>query len=138
MRCCRLPELASDPRFGRNADRLANRTELVALLSAAFEGESTGFWLRELGEAGVPCSPINDIGEVFSSAYAEECGLVRTLPHPYQPRLPTVANPVRYSADAVSYRLAPPLLGQHSGEVLAEWLGYSAPTISELRQAGTI
>jgi crotonobetainyl-CoA:carnitine CoA-transferase CaiB-like acyl-CoA transferase len=138
VRCCRLPELASDPRFGRNADRLANRTELVALLSAAFEGESTGFWLRELGEAGVPCSPINDIGEVFSSAYAEECGLVRTLPHPYQPRLPTVANPVRYSADAVSYRLAPPLLGQHSGEVLAEWLGYSAPTISELRKAGTI
>ena len=138
VRRCRLPELAADPRFVRNADRLANRRELVAQLSAAFAGESTSFWLRELGEAGVPCSPINDIGEVFASAYAEECGLVRNMPHPYQPRLPTVANPVRYSADAVSYRLAPPLLGQHSGEVLAEWLGYSARTISELRKAGTI
>jgi formyl-CoA transferase len=138
VRVCRLPDLAADSRFVRNADRLANRGELVALLSAAFAEEPTSFWLRELGEAGVPCSPINDIGEVFASAYAEECGLVRTLPHPYEPRLPTVANPVRFSADAVSYRSAPPLLGQHSGEVLAEWLGYSAQTISELRKAGTI
>ncbi len=138
VRRCRLPELATDPRFERNSDRLANRGELVALLSAAFAGEPTGFWLRELGEAGVPCSPINDIGEVFSGAYPEECGLVRTLPHPYEPGLPTVANPVRFSADAVSYRSAPPLLGQHSGEVLAEWLGYSEERISELRKAGTI
>ena len=138
VRRCRLPDLAADPRFVRNANRLANRGELVALLSAAFAAEPTSFWLRELGEAGVPCSPINDIGEVFSSAYAEECGLVRMLAHPYQPRLPTVANPVRFSDDAVSYRSAPPLLGQHSGEVLAEWLGYSEQTISELRKAGTI
>ena len=138
VRCCGLPELAVDPRFRHNADRLAKRTELVALLSAAFAREPTAFWLRELGEAGVPCSPINDIGDVFSDAYAEECGLVRTTPHPYEPRLPTVANPVRFSADAVSYRSAPPLLGQHSGEVLADWLGYSAQTISELRKAGTI
>jgi crotonobetainyl-CoA:carnitine CoA-transferase CaiB-like acyl-CoA transferase len=138
MRCCRLPDLAADARFRRNADRLMNRTELITMLSAAFERETTGFWLRELGEAGVPCSPINDIGEVLSNAYAEECGLVRAIPHPYDTRLPTVANPVRFSADAVSYRAAPPLLGQHSGEVLADWLGYSAQTISELRKAGTI
>ncbi len=138
VRCCRLPDLAADARFRRNADRLMNRTALITMLNDAFERETTGFWLRELGEAGVPCSPINDIGEVLSNAYAEECGLVRTIPHPYDPRLPTVANPVRFSADAVSYRAAPPLLGQHSGEVLADWLGYSAQTISELRKAGTI
>ena len=138
VRCCRLPDLAADARFRRNADRLMNRTALITMLSAAFERETTGFWLRELGEAGVPCSPINDIGEVLSNAYAEECGLVRAIPHPYDPRLPTVANPVKFSADAVSYRAAPPLLGQHSEEVLADWLGYSAQTISELRKAGTI
>jgi crotonobetainyl-CoA:carnitine CoA-transferase CaiB-like acyl-CoA transferase len=138
VRCCGLPDIATDPRFRRNADRLANRTELVALLSTAFERETTGAWLRELGAAGVPCSPINDIGDVFSSEYAQECGLIRTVPHPYDPRLPTVANPVRFSADAVSYRSAPPLLGQHSGEVLTDWLGYSAQTISGLRKAGTI
>jgi crotonobetainyl-CoA:carnitine CoA-transferase CaiB-like acyl-CoA transferase len=138
VRCCGLPDLAADTRFQHNADRLANRAQLIALLSEAFGRKPTAFWLRQLGEAGVPCSPINDIGEVLSNGYAEECGLVRTTPHPYEPRLPTVANPVRFSADAVSYRSAPPLLGQHSGEVLADWLGYSAQTISELRKAGTI
>lgn len=138
VRCCGLPDLAIDARFRHNADRLANRAELVALLGAAFAREPTAAWLHALGEAGVPCSPINDIGAVFRSDYAEECGLVRTTAHPYEPRLPTVANPVRFSADTVSYRSAPPLLGQHSGEVLADWLGYSARTIAELRKAGTI
>ena len=136
--CCGLPELAVDPRFQRNAERLANREELIARLSRAFERESSDHWIRSLGEAGVPCSPINDIGEVFSGDYAAECGLVQTLKHPYDAELPTVANPVRFSADAVSYRSAPPLLGQHSGEVLADWLGYSEQTIAELRKAGTI
>jgi crotonobetainyl-CoA:carnitine CoA-transferase CaiB-like acyl-CoA transferase len=138
VRCCGLAELAADPRFRRNADRLANRAQLIALLSDAFAREPTGFWLRELGAAGVPSSPINDIGEVFSNDYADESALVRRMSHPYDPGLPTVANPVRLSADAVSYRRAPPLLGQHSGEVLADWLGYSAETIAELRKAGTI
>ena len=138
VRVCGLPELAGDERFRHNEDRLANRAELVALMGVALAGESSAHWMAELAAAGVPCSPINDIGEVFSGSYAREIGLVRTMPHPYDPGLPTVANPVKFSADAVSYRAAPPLLGQHSGEVLADWLGYSAQTISELRKAGTI
>ena len=135
---CGLAGLADDPRFQRNADRLANRAELVGILSEAFRRESTEHWLSALREAGVPCSPINDIGVVFSDDYADESGLVRAIKHPYDPALPTVANPVRFSADEIRYREAPPLLGQHSGEVLADWLGYSAETISELRKAGTI
>ena len=138
MRCCGLGELADDPRFRRNEDRLANRTELVARMSSALARESSAHWTAELAGCGVPCSPINDIGEVFSSDYAAERGIVRTVPHAYDPRLPTVANPVTFSADAVEYRAAPPLLGEHSGEVLADWLGYSADTISELKKAGTI
>ena len=137
-RCCGLPDAADDPRFRRNADRLANRAELIARLGAAFARESSDVWLRKLREAGVPCSPIHDIGDVFSSAYAAESRLVRTMKHPYDTRLPTVANPVRFSATEVCYRSPPPLLGQHSGEVLADWLGYSAQTISGLRKAGTI
>lgn len=138
MRCCGMSGLAEDPRFERNEDRLANRGELVALMSAAIEHESSDHWLRRLKEAGVPCSPISDIGEVFSSAYAAECGLVRSLRHPYDEKLPTVANPVRFSSQEVKYRSAPPLLGEHSGAVLADWLGYSAESISQLRKAGTI
>ena len=135
---CGLAELADDPRFRRNADRLANRAELIAKMSDAFQRETTVHWLKVLREAGVPCSPINDIGAVFSDDYAGEAGLVRAMKHPYDPALPTVANPVRFSASEIRYREAPPLLGQHSGEVLADWLGYSAKTISELRKAGTI
>ena len=138
MRCLGMPEVAADKRFRRNEDRLANRDELVALMSSALESEPSGEWLGRLAEAGVPCSPINDIGEVFSSAYAAECDLVRNVRHPYQERLPTVANPVRFSSNEIRYESAPPLLGAHSGEVLADWLGYSAATISRLKKAGTI
>ena len=135
---CGLADLADDPRFRRNADRLANRGELITMMSEALQRATTDHWLQELQAAGVPCSPINDIGTVFSDAYAGESGLVRTMEHPYNPVLPTVANPVRFSANDIRYGAAPPLLGQHSGEVLADWLGYSAETISELRKAGTI
>ena len=138
MRCCGLPELAGDARFRRNEDRLANRAELVALMSTVLARKSSVHWAAELAESGVPCSPISDIGEVFSSDYAQEQEIVRTVPHAYDPDLPTVANPVRFSVDAVDYRAAPPLLGQHSGAVLADWLGYSQEMISQLRQAGTI
>jgi len=138
MRCCGLPDLAGDARFRRNEDRLANRAELVALMSKVLARESSAHWVAELAACGVPCSPINDIGEVFSSDYANEQGMVRTVSHAYDSDLPTVANPVRFSDDSVDYRAAPPLLGQHSGEVLTDWLGYSAKTISELKKAGTI
>ncbi len=138
MRRCGLPELAEDARFRRNEDRLANRAELVGLMSTALARESSAHWTGEFAASGVPCSPINDIGEVFSSDYAREAELVRAVTHPYDADLPTVANPVKFSSDAVSYRAPPPLLGQHSGEVLADWLGYSAKTISELKKAGTI
>jgi formyl-CoA transferase len=138
MRACGLPDLAEDRRFRRNADRLANRGELITLMSTALACEPSDYWLRRLSEAGVASAPINDIGEVFSSDYATEREFVRTVRHPYDEALPTVANPVRFSAGAVSYRAAPPLLGQHSEEVLADWLGYSAQTISGLKKAGTI
>jgi crotonobetainyl-CoA:carnitine CoA-transferase CaiB-like acyl-CoA transferase len=138
MHCCDLSDVAGDSRFQRNEDRLANRGELVARMSAALERESSDHWLRRLTEVGVPCGPINDIGEVFSGSYAEERELVRTLKHPYDETLPTVANPVRFSSSKVGYRSAPPLLGEHTEEVLADWLGYSEETISRLKKAGTI
>jgi crotonobetainyl-CoA:carnitine CoA-transferase CaiB-like acyl-CoA transferase len=138
MRCCGMAGVAEDPRFQRNEDRLANRAELIALMGTALKRESSDYWLRKLTGAGIPCSPINDVGKVFSSAYAQECELVRTLRHPYDETLPTVANPVRFSSDQVNYQSAPPLLGEHSEEVLADWLGYSQEMISRLKEAGTI
>jgi crotonobetainyl-CoA:carnitine CoA-transferase CaiB-like acyl-CoA transferase len=138
MRVCGLPDLAGDPRFRHNADRLANRGALVILMTEALERAPTDYWIGMLRDADVACSPISNIGEVFSSDYARDCGLVRGMRHPYDPELPTVANPVRFSAASISYRSAPPLLGQHSGEVLADWLGYSQAKVTKLRKAGTI
>ena len=115
MRCCGLPDLAGDARFRRNEDRLANRAELVALMSKVLVRESSAQWVAELAACGVPCSPINDIGEVFSSDYAKERGMVRTVSHAYDSDLPTVANPVRFSGASVDYRSAPTFRGSFDG-----------------------
>jgi crotonobetainyl-CoA:carnitine CoA-transferase CaiB-like acyl-CoA transferase len=138
MRCCGLPELADDPRFLGNQDRLENREALVDLMSRALARRDSADWLRELADAGVPCSPINDIGEIFSGSYARERELVRHIAHPYNSGLPTVANPVQFSASPVEYQLAPPLLGEHTSAVLIDWLGYSDAVIDQLKRAGTI
>lgn len=138
MRCCGLPELADDARFSSNQDRLENRDVLIDSMTAALAARVSADWLRDLAEARVPCSPINDLGEVFSGTYAAERELVRQLEHPYNDELPTVANPVRFSASPVEYELAPPLLGEHTNAVLVDWLGYSDAAIEELRKAGTI
>lgn len=138
MRCCDMPELADDVRFQHNRDRLENREALVSLMSGALRQRHSADWLRKLTEADVPCSPIDDLAQVFASPYATECELVRNLDHASSDKLPTVANPVRFSESPVSYERAPPLLGEHSNEVLIDWLGYSDAAIERLRKAGTI
>jgi len=138
MRCCRVPGLADDARFHTNQDRLQNREALVSLMTQALALQNSGDWLRELTDAGVPCSPINDLGQVFSGVYAAERELVQNLEHPYSDKLPTVANPVQFSTSPVCYERAPPLLGEHTNEVLIDWLGYSDEAIERLKRAGTI
>lgn len=138
MHCCGLPELADDARFQSNQDRLENRDALVDLMARTLARRASTDWLRDLTEAEVPCGPINDLGQVFSSAYAAERELVQNLRHAYSDTLPTVANPVQFSASPVDYRLAPPLLGEQTSEVLVDWLGYSDEAIERLKRAGTI
>ena len=133
-----LAQLASDPRFQTNGARVRNRDELIPLLEDAFACDSSEAWLAKLSEASVPCGPILDIGEVFESDYATEAGIVQHQIHPLNDELPTIANPVRYSETPVTYEKAPPMLGQHTDEVLAEWLGYSARQIDDLHSAGAI
>jgi crotonobetainyl-CoA:carnitine CoA-transferase CaiB-like acyl-CoA transferase len=138
VRCCGMSELADDARFRRNQDRLGNRDALVTLLVEALKQGTCEHWITELTDAGVPCSPISDLAQVFSGSYAKECDLVRALEHPYNHDLPTVANPVRFSASPVNYGRPPPLLGAHTNEVLADWLGYSDDVIDQLKSAGTV
>ncbi len=136
--CLGLAPLADEPEFSSNSARVANRDALVATLAEALRTRSTSHWLSTLTGAGVPCGPISDLEAVFESDYALEKGLVKYQRHPLDDELPTVANPVRFSDTPVGYEKAPPMLGQHTDEVLREWLGYSAASIDSLRQAGAI
>jgi len=131
-KCIGKPELATDTRFQCNSKRVEFRGPLVDILAAVFRTRSTEQWLTALGDADVPCGPINTIDEVLTGAFAEERGLVQTMVHPMHDALPTVANPVRFSQTPVSYRLAPPTLGQHTHEILTDWLDYTDQDFEKL------
>ena len=138
VRCLGLPELASDERFTRNQDRVANRDALVDLLQDAIRKRSTNDWLSRFGEINVPAGPINDIEAVLTNAHAQERKLVRELNDARGDPVPTVANPVAFSESPVTYDKAPPMLGEHTDEVLREWLGYSDAQIADLRRSKAI
>ena len=136
--CLRIPDVAAESRFANNADRVLNRDALVTILSEAFRRQDTSYWLNALADCGVPAGPINSVEKVLSDDYAVEREFVRTLPSTNGGSVPTVANPVRFSRTPIGYRCAPPTLGEHTDEVLAELLGLDAVRIGELRGIGAI
>lgn len=136
--CLGLPELAQDRRFARNRDRVENRPALVDAMQSAFRNRGTAEWLEVLKDKGVPAGAINDIGEVLGNAYARERELVHTINNSQGDAVPTVANPVDFSETPVCYDRAAPMLGEHTDEVLREWLGYSDELIAELRDCAAI
>lgn len=136
--CAGLPGLAKEARFRNNGDRIANRAELVDLLGQAFAANTTAYWLEKLRDQGVPAGPINDLREVLTGSYAEERELVRQLPNSDGMAVPTVSNPIDFSTTPVQYGHAPPLLGEHTDEVLQEWLGYPDELIAELHESKAV
>ncbi|MGE0581677.1 MAG: CaiB/BaiF CoA transferase family protein [Steroidobacteraceae bacterium] len=132
------PELAADARFATNAARVAHRGVLVPIVAESLRARGTRDWLAALNAANVPCGPINDIGQVFAEPQVIHRGLRIDLPHPTAGRVPGVKNPINYSRTAIEYREAPPLLGQHTGEVLEAELGLDSAQIARLREAGVI
>jgi crotonobetainyl-CoA:carnitine CoA-transferase CaiB-like acyl-CoA transferase len=137
-RCLGYDQLGNDPRFSNNEVRIENRAELVATMSSAFARKTTAVWLEALAAAGVPAGRINDIAAVFDDEFAAETGLVRHLPHSFSQDVPTVSNPVHFSATPIEYGRAAPLLGEHTEEVLMQKLGYTKQTIDALRKRGTV
>jgi len=120
------PEWSSDERFASNAQRVANRAVLVPLLRQATVMRTSADWIGALEAAGVPCGPINRIDEVFADPQVVARGLQIALPHALAGSVPLVANPIRLSGSPVAYQRPPPLLGEHTEEVLAQWLGAAA------------
>ncbi|RSS05543.1 MULTISPECIES: CaiB/BaiF CoA-transferase family protein [Streptomyces] len=131
------PALADDPRFVTNPDRVRHRDALIPLLEAALARRSSAEWAEALEAAGVPCAPISTVDEALDSPQARARGMVTTLPHPTAGELRTLGSPLKLSATPPRIRTAPPLLGQHTDDVLAE-AGYSAREIEELHAIGAV
>lgn len=129
---------ADDPRFLTNKLRVANRAELIPLIRQATVFKTTAQWVSELEAAGVPCGPINDLAQVFDDPHVRARGLVTSLPHALAGSVPQVASPIRLSATPVEYRHAPPLLGEHTGEVLERVLGLPTAEVARLRRGGVL
>ena len=112
------PELADDPRFRGNRDRVENRDALVPLLQAKMLERSKAEWIELLEVAGVPAGPINTVAEVFQEPQIQAREMQVGVPHPMNPQLQLVGNPIKLSRTPVEYRSAPPTLGQHTEELL--------------------
>jgi len=132
-----LPELASDPRFATNGDRVEHRSALRPILAARFLARTTGEWLATLDAAGIPCGPINDVAAAFGSQQAIARGMTIEVDHPVLGTIRQVGLPFSFSATPASIRTAPPLLSEHSREILAE-LGYGPGEIQALANEGAI
>ncbi len=132
------PELASDPRYMRNQDRVRNRGELVPLLEGILKTRTKADWLAALEAAKVPCGAINNLAEVFADPHVQERGMVTEWPHPLKDGLRLVSSPMKLSATPVRTDLAPPLLGQHTDEVLRDVLNYPDEKLSELKEGKVI
>jgi crotonobetainyl-CoA:carnitine CoA-transferase CaiB-like acyl-CoA transferase len=128
-----LEALPADPRYATNPARVSHRDELVALIAARLATRPAAEWLAALEEAQVPCGPINDLAQVFADPQVIHRGMVATLSHPEAGEVRVVANPVRFSVTPARSELAPPLLGQHTREILGGVLGIDGAALEDLR-----
>jgi crotonobetainyl-CoA:carnitine CoA-transferase CaiB-like acyl-CoA transferase len=121
-----------DPRFARNSERVRHRDFVVPSIAKVMRGRTQRDWLASLETAGVPCGPINGIDEVFADPQVVARGMRVDMPHPLAGTVPQVANPLKFSATPVAYTRSPPLLGEHTRDVLAERLGLADAALLEL------
>jgi crotonobetainyl-CoA:carnitine CoA-transferase CaiB-like acyl-CoA transferase len=123
------PELENDPRFATNTDRIVHRTELADVLTEKFGGRDAEEWLHDLRGAGLPCGPINEIPDVFTHPQVEDRNLIIEVEHPKAGPVKVTGFPYKLSNTPAELRLPPPLLGQHTEEVLTDILGYDADDV---------
>jgi crotonobetainyl-CoA:carnitine CoA-transferase CaiB-like acyl-CoA transferase len=126
------PGIAEDARFRTMPDRIRNRVELIPLVRDIMKRRASRDWIARLEAANVPCGPINNYKEVFEDPQVEHRGLKIEMPHPLSGTVPGIASPMRFSETPVTYDMPPPLLGQHTREVLRGVLGISEAEIEKL------
>lgn len=133
-----VPQLATDSKYATNAQRVAHREELYSLLGLEFAKQPRQHFLDLLNATSIPHSPVNTIEEAFQDKQAIHRGAAVTINHPLNAELKVIANPLRFSETPVSYDLPPPMLGQHTDEVLSQVLKLSDSEISALRKNGVV
>jgi crotonobetainyl-CoA:carnitine CoA-transferase CaiB-like acyl-CoA transferase len=133
-----LAELIDDPRFATNNDRVRNREAIMPLFEAKMKTRTSLEWLQLFEEAGIPCGPILDIGEVFAGPHVKAREMLFTMPHPVENQIPQLGFPYRFSSASPSARLRPPLLGEHAQEILKRHLGMDTQTIKDLVADGVV
>ncbi len=135
-----VPELADDENYKTNELRVRNRGELTEKLQSIIAAKPSAHWLEGLEKVNVTCGPINTIEQVFADAQVQARGMDLEMPHPATGAKPVhlIASPIRMSKTGPDYRYPPPLLGQHTEEVLADLLGMGADEVAELRRRGIV
>ena len=137
-----VPELGINPLFALNRDRVKNRAQLVPILEAVMRTRRKADWLAALETAKVPCGAINNLAEVFADRHIESRGMVTHWQHPHHADLRLVSSPIKLSATPVrspdSGGVPPPLLGQHTDDVLRGMLNYPDSKLSELKSSKVI
>ena len=131
-------EWAADERFSTNGARVANRELLAGSLTKALQGKGKEEWVRVMNEHKVSCGPINDVADLQKDPQVLARDIIVEMQHPRKGAIKTAASPLRFSRTPVSYRIAPPLIGEHSEEVLRQWLGVDGDSLKALRDAGVI
>jgi crotonobetainyl-CoA:carnitine CoA-transferase CaiB-like acyl-CoA transferase len=131
-----LPQVAADPAYATNKDRVARRDELFALLQDEFSKQSCSYWQERMRTAGVPCGVLRTVGEAIRSPEAHEQKIVTRVAHPELGWIPNVSLPIRYSGTPLADPVPAPRVGEHTELVLSDWLGYDRERIQGLAQAG--
>ncbi len=132
------PELATDPRFKTNPERLKHRDLLIPIVKAIILERPSKQWIRDLEAANVPCGAINNMKEVFEDPHVQHRNMRVDIPHPLSGTVPSVASPMKFSATPITYDQPPPLLGQHTDEILRGLLALDTAEIARLRSTKII
>ena len=141
LKFCRalgIEELSADPKFSSNPERIKHRKELVSILQKLFLTKARDEWIRILAEADIPAGPVYSISELFADTHATDREMIVHLDHPKLGMIKQIGIPMKFSESKPEIKLPPPILSQHTSEVLHALLGYDTARIKELKQKGVI
>jgi formyl-CoA transferase len=132
-----MPYVGVDSRFATNRARLANRDSLVEQIEQRLRTKGRDEWLVALEEAGVPAGPINTVAQALADPHVVSRGMVFSMQHGMGVSVPQIANPIKFSRTGIDYLRPPPMLGEHTAEILAS-VGLTKTSLEQLQASGVV